>query len=93
VLIRLIEDLTGDGETEILDFGAGDAEYKRRYSDESWEEEDVLVWAATAKGIRTNLARTGVLALIGAARRAAEGRRLGNALKNRWRARLRADAS
>lgn len=89
VLMRLIEDLSGDGETEILDFGSGDAEYKRRFSDESWEEQDVLVWAPTAKGIRTNLAHTGVLALIGGVKRVAGGRRLGGALKNRWRARLR----
>ena len=92
VLMRLIEDLSGDGETEILDFGSGDAEYKRRFGDESQTEEDVLVWAPTVKGIRTNLTRTGVLALIGGAKRAARSRRLG-ALKNRWRARLRSGAN
>jgi CelD/BcsL family acetyltransferase involved in cellulose biosynthesis len=92
VLMRLIDDLSGDGETEILDFGSGDAEYKRRFGDESRREEDVLVWAATAKGIRTNLTRTGVLGLIAGAKRAARSRRLGGALKNRWRARLRSGA-
>jgi CelD/BcsL family acetyltransferase involved in cellulose biosynthesis len=93
VLMKLIEDLTEEGTAKVLDFGSGDAEYKRRFSDDSWDEEDVLVWASTAKGIRTNLTRTGVLALIGGAKRVASSKRLGDALKSRWRKRLRSDTT
>ena len=31
--------------TRLLDFGFGDAEYKRRFGDRSWYEEDVLIYA------------------------------------------------
>jgi CelD/BcsL family acetyltransferase involved in cellulose biosynthesis len=88
VLMRLIEDLCAEDGVDTLDYGFGDAEYKRRFGTRSWEEEDVLVYATTAKGIRTNAARTGILSTAGLARRAlARGGAL-DRIKRGWRQRL-----
>ena len=52
VLMKLIEDLCEDPELTLLDFGFGDAEYKRRFGDRSWSEEDVLdLRAPSAAGV------------------------------------------
>ena len=74
-----------------MDFGSGDAEYKRHFSDENRLEEDVTVFAPRARPVAINLAQTTVrgasraskalLAKSGrlrAARRAWRGRLAGN---------------
>ena len=49
MLAKLIEDLCAD-ESHTLDYGFGDADYKRRFGDASWLEEDVLVYAPRRRG-------------------------------------------
>lgn len=88
VLMKAIEDLCADEAVETLDFGFGDAEYKRRFGTERWEEEDVLVYARTFRGLRVNLTRTVVLKTAGAARRIAARTSALQELKRRWRSRL-----
>ena len=61
VLGRLIEDACADPDITLLDHGFGDADYKRRLSDRSWLEEDVLVFSRSWKGVRANVSRTAVL--------------------------------
>ena len=46
VLMKLVEDLCADPTVDVLDFGFGDADYKRRFGQESWAETDVFVFAA-----------------------------------------------
>jgi hypothetical protein len=90
VLMKLIEDLCEDPELTLLDFGFGDAEYKRRFGDRSWFEEDVLIYARRPRPVAINLVRT---TLLGANAAALElGRRTGalSRVKNWWRSRLRA---
>jgi CelD/BcsL family acetyltransferase involved in cellulose biosynthesis len=88
VLMRLIEDLCADDDVHTLDYGFGNAEYKRRFGSRSWLEEDVLVYAISPKGIRVNAARTGVLLLAALARRALERGSVLARLKRGWRRRL-----
>jgi hypothetical protein len=38
LLVKLLEDLVATGEADILDFGAGDADYKRLFGTSSFEE-------------------------------------------------------
>jgi CelD/BcsL family acetyltransferase involved in cellulose biosynthesis len=87
-MLRMIEDLCADPTVEVLDFGFGDAEYKRRLGDFSTREEDVLVYAPTARSVRINLTRTALLLAIGGMRRLAGASALGGAVKRRWRRRL-----
>jgi CelD/BcsL family acetyltransferase involved in cellulose biosynthesis len=89
VLGKMVEQLCG--EVDWMDFGSGDAEYKRHFSDESRLEEDVTVFAPRPRPVAINLAQTtvrgashaskAVLARSGrlrAARRAWRGRLAGN---------------
>jgi hypothetical protein len=87
LLVHMLGDLCEHHGVRTLNFGFGDADYKRLYATRSWREEDVLVAAPTFKGIRTSLTRTGVLAINGIAGRAAGGER-GRRVKRLWRSRL-----
>ncbi|HXV56799.1 MAG TPA: GNAT family N-acetyltransferase, partial [Gaiellaceae bacterium] len=88
LLMRLIEDLCADEAVHTLDFGFGDATYKRQLGDESRVEEDVAVFAPTAKAVAVNLARTTLHSVTGALAGAlARSGRLARA-KKRWRGRL-----
>ena len=60
----------------VLDYGVGDAEYKRRFGTRSWREGNVFIYARTFRGIRINLTRTVLLAGVGGARRILDRRRL-----------------
>jgi CelD/BcsL family acetyltransferase involved in cellulose biosynthesis len=92
-LLRLIEDLCADPEVDILDFGFGDADYKERLASDCWEEEDVLIFAPTVRGVglnavRTILGRTNELGKRALARTGALQR-----VKRRWRDRRRSSTS
>lgn len=88
VMVKLIEDLCADETIQSLDYGFGDAEYKRLFGDRNWAEEDVLVYAPSARAIRINLVRTLVLGVGSAARAVVGNRQVVDRLKRRWRARL-----
>jgi CelD/BcsL family acetyltransferase involved in cellulose biosynthesis len=88
VLLRLIEDLCEDPEIDTLDYGFGDAEYKRRFGTRSWQEHDVHVYAPTAKGIGTNAVRSSLLGLVGLARRGLERNDALGRIKRGWRDKL-----
>ena len=85
LLMRVVEDLAADDSVHTLDFGFGDADYKRNFGDERRLEEDVVLVERRAKPIVVNLARTGVLGTAWAARASAE--RLGAVGKLRRRRR------
>ena len=85
LLVRVIEALCEDEEVAVIDYGFGDADYKRRFGNESWEEADVVLFAPRLRPLRINVTRTvlasvlmlvkGVLSRVGVLDR----------LKRRWR--------
>jgi CelD/BcsL family acetyltransferase involved in cellulose biosynthesis len=88
LLMRLIEDLCADESVHTLDFGFGDAIYKRQLGDTLRLEEDVAAFAPTAKAVSLNLVRTALHGMTGAAK-AALARSGGlTSLKRKWRSRL-----
>lgn len=89
VLAKRIEEACADPHVSLADYGFGDAEYKRHVADRSWLEEDVLVYATSVKGVRTNLTRTAVLGVAGVARRTLKDRDAIARVKRWWRDRLR----
>ena len=89
LLMRVIEDACADPGLHVLDFGPGDAPYKRHFSSESLQERSIVVFAPTARGRRINGLRTVILGSALLARRAADATNLTERLKGRWRARLR----
>lgn len=88
LLMRLIEDLCADESVHTLDFGFGDATYKRQLGDERRLEEDVALFAPTPRAVGLNLARTALHGSTELARKALERSALLDDLKRRWRGRL-----
>jgi Acetyltransferase (GNAT) domain len=88
VLMRLIADLCIDSGIDVCDFGGGDGEYKRRFSSESWEETEVLIFAPTLKGAWLNVSRTAVAASARALRWGVVRLGVEEKLKQAWRRRL-----
>ena len=88
VLMRVIADLCADPDIDACDFGFGDSEYKRRFSNEAWDEADVLVFAPTLRGLRLNAGRTAVGLADRGLRALASRAGLAEPLKRAWRRRL-----
>lgn len=72
LLMRVVEDLAADESVHTLDFGFGDADYKRNFGDESWVEEDVVLVEPRLRPLAVNLARTALLGTTRVARSAVE---------------------
>jgi Acetyltransferase (GNAT) domain len=87
VLLRVIESLCADAGVDALDYGFGDADYKRRFANESWEEADVRIFAPTFRAVRVNAVNTGIGSSVRLAKRALGGERA-DRLKKVWRGRL-----
>jgi CelD/BcsL family acetyltransferase involved in cellulose biosynthesis len=58
LLMKVVEDLAADGAAHTLDFGFGDAEYKRRFGDERREEEEVVLVEPRVRPLAVGLLRT-----------------------------------
>jgi CelD/BcsL family acetyltransferase involved in cellulose biosynthesis len=86
VLARMAERLCG--QADWLKFGLGDPEYKRHFGDQSWEADDVLIFARRPRPVAVNLTRSGVLAASRAGRTALAASGHLDAVRRRWRARL-----
>jgi hypothetical protein len=71
-----------------MDFGLGDAEYKRHFGDERWAEEDVLLFARRPRPVVVNLARAGVLEASRAGKATLERSGKLAAARRKWRERL-----
>jgi Acetyltransferase (GNAT) domain len=93
VLFRLIEDICADDAIDTLDFGWGEAEYKRRLSTRSRLEQDVHLFAPTAKGCLTNVARSSLLTTVTGVRSLLARAEMIDPIKRRWRGRLTSNGS
>lgn len=91
--MRMMEDLCARGDVTALDYGMGDAQYKRSYGDECWMDAVVHVFAATPRGLRANAGRTAVNGATRTARRVLARIGAEDRVKRIWRGRLRADAA
>jgi hypothetical protein len=87
VQMRMLEDLCDDPEVHEVDYGFGDSEYKRRFSNESWEEADLVVFAPRLRPVFVNALKSGGEAATLLAKRVLGGERAA-AVKKRWRGRL-----
>jgi CelD/BcsL family acetyltransferase involved in cellulose biosynthesis len=86
MLAKMVDHLCG--KADWMDFGLGDAEYKRHFGDDSWAEEDILLFARRPRPVVVNLARTGVLSVSRAGKAALERNGRLAAARRRWRDRL-----
>jgi CelD/BcsL family acetyltransferase involved in cellulose biosynthesis len=88
LLMRAVEDLAADDSVHTLDFGFGDAEYKRHFGDESWLEEDVVLVEPRLRPLAVNLARSTLHGTTKVARGAVERAGGLGRLRRRRRGRL-----
>ena len=68
-----------------MDFGFGDADYKRRLANRHWDEVDLMVYGAGPRAVAANVGRSAILGADRLARRAAGQDRIAR-VKRRWRA-------
>jgi hypothetical protein len=85
---RTIEELCKEGVKE-LDFGLGDARYKQRFGNSSWQEVSAYIFAPNLKALTLNVIRTPTAFLDQVMRQAVEKTALLPRIKKMWRNRLR----
>lgn len=51
LFLRIMQDLFLEKEIDEIDFGLGDAEYKQRFCNRSWDEETIFIFGPSIKGI------------------------------------------
>jgi Acetyltransferase (GNAT) domain len=90
---RMFKDLCDDPAFDVIDFGWGEADYKARFANESWQEHDVMVFAPSVRGLRASVARKGVVGADRAARKLAARAGVAATVKRAWRRRLSRSAA
>ncbi len=55
--MKMIEDLFTMESIDAIDYGFGDAQYKRSFCNQNWKEASFYLFAPTGKGLKLNLAR------------------------------------
>ena len=88
MLIRAMRDLCASG-VRAIDYGFGDAGYKRMYGTESWNEATIYLYAPTREGRSARLLHC----LVRTVSRLAAWRWLAQRVKKHWRARLASGAA
>lgn len=89
LLMRVIEDAIADPALRVLDFGPGRSAYKRHFSNDGYEERNLLLFASTFRAQRARAIRAGVDVVARGARRALDATGGTQRLKTTWRRRLR----
>lgn len=93
LFLRVIDSLCKEGTVDYYDFGFGDAEYKRHYSNIYWQETSVSIYAPRFYPIIVNAMQTCTSGLNAVLKYTANKTGLTNCVKRRWRSRLEAKAS
>jgi len=83
--LKMLEDLCKNSVADYIDFGQGDAFYKRRFGDLSWKEADVMLFSPTFLGVGLNLVRTSTILASRLADKALTLLNLRNKVKKLWR--------
>jgi CelD/BcsL family acetyltransferase involved in cellulose biosynthesis len=82
--MEMLRDLCDDPRVRSIDFGFGDADYKRRYATRHWLETDLVAYAPAIRPILVGAVRNAVAGADQAARRLAGSDRIAR-VKRRWR--------
>jgi CelD/BcsL family acetyltransferase involved in cellulose biosynthesis len=92
LFLKVLENICNDPAIELLDFGFGDADYKRSYGTDKWTEVSVYIFAPRLYPIFINIVRTFTMGLNQASKWSL--RRLGSVrwIKRRWRDALQQSA-
>ena len=88
--MHVIQDAIGDPALRVLDFGPGRSDYKLHFSNESYLERNLVLYAPTFRAQRARVVRTGLAAATNGARRVLDATGATQRVKTAWRRRLRA---
>lgn len=91
LLMKVIEELCDDPGVDRLDFGFGDADYKRAFADESWVEQDVEVFDRRPRPLGINLVQTAIRGTSAAARSVLTHTGRLRDVRRSWRSRIAPD--
>ncbi len=89
LFLEALQDLCRDGEAKVIDFGFGEADYKRCYGDKCWSDASFYLFAPRLRPILANLAFSGTTGLSTGLARVLEKTGSLGWIKRRWRHRLR----
>jgi CelD/BcsL family acetyltransferase involved in cellulose biosynthesis len=89
-LVALIESLCEDSEASVLDFGYGDAEYKRRFGTSKWEDQTLMLFARRPRPLLVNALRTVLIGSTEVSRSLLTDLGFVGRLRAEWRRRLAA---
>ncbi len=92
-MYAMVEDLCADPLVTVLDFGHGDAEYKRRWANRTTTLRDETFVAARPLPVLTALLLSGLYSARAFAYRTARDTRFGAGLRRAWRSRLTTKSS
>ena len=88
LLLRVFEDLIAHPDASVVDYGVGDADYKRRFGTRSWREGSVVVYAPTFRALRVNATLTKLLGAVRLAKRLFGKGATYQRIRRTWRRRL-----
>jgi hypothetical protein len=85
LFMHVIKDLCLDKNIEVMDFGLGPADYKKKICDQNWNDAAVFIFAPTLKGIKLNLMRSMIVLLSHTARYSLDHLKMTGLVKKKWR--------
>ncbi len=85
LMVKMIEDLIQKETIQAIDYGLDDAQYKRSFSDESWEDSYIYLFSPRLRGLRINLIRKLIIAIDQTAKWVLDRTGLLQKAKSTWR--------
>jgi len=93
LFVNVLEHICADPGIQYIDFGFGDADYKRSYSDKQWPEASVYIFAPRVYPIAVNMLQSAVTGLSLGLNRLSDKAGFTRWLKRHWRDRLQTGSS
>lgn len=88
LMLRLFDDLIAHPEARVVDYGVGDADYKRRFGTRSWREGNVVIYAPSVRAVFVNATRTTLQGTVLVTKRLVGKGAFYQRVKRGWRRRL-----
>ncbi|MHC4205620.1 MAG: GNAT family N-acetyltransferase [Planctomycetota bacterium] len=89
LLIKVLEQLCGDSEVSLMDYGFGHALYKSKFGTNQWMEENVCIYAPRLRPVLINMAMSADLAFCKLLNHAAKWLNMDSWVKRNWRRMVR----
>lgn len=88
LFLKLLEDICGEGKINYIDFGFGDAFYKKNFCNQVLQEESVYIFAPTFKSVSINIMRIVINSISLSAENIAGKLKIIPKIKKSWRSNL-----